>query len=92
MKRRSQRSSASCSRVAGWCSLPAASSTTDGVDDGTWEHHRRHGDYSRWIAQSIKDEQLTRAVQRVEAMRDVAPAEGRALMRKAIEERYTLPA
>ena len=64
----------------------------DGVDDETWEYHRRRGDYSRWIEQGIKDEQLTREVQRIEALPETAPAETRALVRKAIEELYTLPA
>jgi hypothetical protein len=64
----------------------------DGVDDATWEYHRRRGDYSRWIAQGIKDDALTQEVQRVESLHGVAPAETRALMRKAIEELYTLPA
>jgi hypothetical protein len=27
----------------------------DGVDDGTWLHHLRRGDYSRWIGESVKD-------------------------------------
>jgi HAD superfamily hydrolase (TIGR01484 family) len=64
----------------------------DGVDDETWEYHRRRGDYSRWIAQGIKDDALTREARRVEALQGVAPVETRALMRKAIEELYTLPA
>jgi hypothetical protein len=25
----------------------------DGVDDDTWEYHRRRGDYSQWIGNSI---------------------------------------
>ncbi len=64
----------------------------DGVDDETWEYHRRRGDYSRWIEQGIKDEQLTREVQRIEALPETAPVETRALVRNAIEELYTLPA
>ena len=29
-----------------------------GVDDGTWEHHLKQHDYSRWLRESIKDETL----------------------------------
>ena len=29
-----------------------------GVDDGTWLHHLRAGDYSAWIRDAIKDEDL----------------------------------
>ena len=64
----------------------------DGIDDETWEYHRRRGDYSRWFAEGIKDEALTREAERIEAMQDVPPLESRALMRQAIEKIYTLPA
>src|SRR5262249_32630025 len=30
----------------------------DGVDDETWMHHLRHGDYSEWFRRRIKDEDL----------------------------------
>src|SRR6202000_639641 len=29
-----------------------------GVDDGTWEHHLKQGDYSRWFRDAIKDDAL----------------------------------
>ena len=40
----------------------------DGVDDATWEHHRREGNYSRWLKDSIKDADLAAAVARIEAL------------------------
>lgn len=64
----------------------------DGVDDETWEHHRRSGDFSRWIAEGIKDDALAGEARRVESMADLTPAQGRALLRAAIERLYTLPA
>lgn len=64
----------------------------DGVDDETWEHHRRRGDYSRWIAEGIKDETLAEEARRIESMAAVAPSHSRSLMRAAIERLYTLPA
>ena len=30
----------------------------DGVDEATWQWHREHGDYSRWLDSSIKDPEL----------------------------------
>ena len=30
----------------------------DGVDDETWLHHLRAGDYSRWFREGIKDDAL----------------------------------
>jgi len=65
--------------------------TAAGVDDDTWEYHRRRGDYSRWFAQAIKDEKLAAEARRIEAS-SLAPIESRALLRKAIERTYTLPA
>jgi hydroxymethylpyrimidine pyrophosphatase-like HAD family hydrolase len=63
----------------------------DGVDDDTWRHHLQRGDYSRWIAEGIKDEALAGEVRRIEVQRDVEPQRGRQLMREAIEKVYTLP-
>jgi len=64
----------------------------DGVDDPTWEHHLRRGDYSRWIAEGIKDDALADEARRIESMADTTPARSRALMREAIARLYTLPA
>ena len=64
----------------------------DGVDDATWEHHRREGDYSRWLKDSIKDADLAAAVARIEALAKIDPLEGRRQIRVAIERDYTLPA
>jgi hypothetical protein len=32
----------------------------EGVDDATWLHHLRGGDYSRWLAEANKDEEISR--------------------------------
>jgi hydroxymethylpyrimidine pyrophosphatase-like HAD family hydrolase len=65
----------------------------DGVDDQTWLHHLRRGDYSRWVRESIKDDELAADVASVEqgAQRS-DPRASRAAIRGAIEQRYTLPA
>jgi HAD superfamily hydrolase (TIGR01484 family) len=63
-----------------------------GVDDETWMHHLRRGDYSRWMRESIKDEALAAAVAAVETEPDPTPAESRRRIRELIEERYTAPA
>ena len=62
-----------------------------GVDLDTWEHHRRAGDYSRWIGNSIKDEALAAEIADIERG-DKPPEEAREAIRQAIESRYTLPA
>jgi hydroxymethylpyrimidine pyrophosphatase-like HAD family hydrolase len=64
----------------------------DGVDDETWVYHLRQGDYSRWLEDCVKDETLAEEARRVEALAEVSPQESRDLIRKVIEEHYTLPA
>jgi len=64
----------------------------DGVDDETWEYHRRQGDYSKWLRSSVKDEDLADDVALIESMKKIDPAEGRSQIRELIERDYTLPA
>jgi HAD superfamily hydrolase (TIGR01484 family) len=63
----------------------------DGVDDATWLHHLRNGDYSRWMETAIKDPSLAQTVHNVEDM-ELSAQESRQRVASAIEERYTLPA
>jgi len=63
----------------------------DGVDDETWMHHLRLGDYSDWFRAMIKDADLAGEAERVEERADVTPADSRAAIREAVERRYTLP-
>jgi HAD superfamily hydrolase (TIGR01484 family) len=64
----------------------------DGVDDATWEFHLKNGDYSRWLRESIKDNDVAEAVARVEANTEIDPLESRRQVRAAIEHAYTLAA
>jgi hypothetical protein len=64
----------------------------DGVDDDTWEHHRRRHDYSRWFRDAIKDDDLAAEAESVERDPSLAPATSRARIRSAIDQRYTAPA
>jgi HAD superfamily hydrolase (TIGR01484 family) len=63
----------------------------EGVDDATWQHHLRQGDYSRWFRDKIKDESLAAEAARVEARSDLSARESRDLIRTAVERSYTLP-
>jgi len=63
----------------------------DGVDDETWDWHRREGDYSRWVGLAIKDRELAEQVAAVERS-DLPTGEAKARLRAEIEQRYTLPA
>ena len=62
----------------------------EGVDAETWEWHRQCGDYSRWIAEAIKDRELADQVAEIERS-DRAIDEARAALHTIIEQRYTLP-
>jgi hypothetical protein len=66
----------------------------DGVDEDTWFHHLRGGDYSRWARDSIKDETLAAELAEIErgAAEDRDAAPSRTAVRRAIEARYTAPA
>ncbi len=61
----------------------------EGVDEATWAHHLRGGEYSAWIRDKIKDPELAVDVAHVEAA-DLAPAEARRLVLDEIRRRYTV--
>lgn len=63
----------------------------DGVDDQTWMHHLRQGDYSEWFRTFIKDPDLADEAEQVENQPDVTPNDSRAAIRAAVQRRYTLP-
>ena len=61
----------------------------DGVDDETWMHHLRRGDYSRWFREAIKNPELAAEASAVESAASADPAGSRAAIRAAVEQRYT---
>lgn len=61
----------------------------EGVDEETWLHHLRQGDYSKWVREGIKDEELANEVAEIERDKSVSSSESRARIREAIERRYT---
>jgi hypothetical protein len=64
----------------------------DGVDDDTWLHHLEAHDYSRWIREAIKDEELADELERIEGQPEPDPKATRRAVREAIERKYTAPA
>jgi hypothetical protein len=64
----------------------------EGVDDETWLYHLRQGEYAQWFREVIKDEDLAAEAERTQGLADVSPQETRALIRAAIDQRYTAPA
>ncbi|MBV9519913.1 MAG: HAD family hydrolase [Hyphomicrobiales bacterium] len=64
----------------------------DGVDDETFAYHAERRDYSAWFRESIKDEELARAVAEIESSDEEDLRKKRAEIRVAVESRYTAPA
>jgi hydroxymethylpyrimidine pyrophosphatase-like HAD family hydrolase len=63
-----------------------------GLDDETWLHHLRQGDYSRWFKAAIKDKKLAAEAAGVERAKRVSASRSRERILDAIDQRYTLPA
>jgi hypothetical protein len=61
----------------------------EGVDDDTWLHHLRAGDYSRWVRDVIKDEELATEIAGVENAHGMSAPESRAAIADLIARRYT---
>jgi hypothetical protein len=52
-------------------------------------HHLRAGDYSRWLAESIKDPELASEVAVIEENEALNAGESRARVKEAIDRCYT---
>ena len=61
----------------------------EGVDEDTWLHHLRQGDYSHWFRTVIKDDTLAAEAEAVERA-ELPAAESRARIREAVERRYAV--
>lgn len=72
--------------------LQAFLKIADGVDDATWTFHRERGEYSRWLREAIKDDELAGITAEIEKDSGLDPKASRARFREEIEKRYTAPA
>lgn len=64
----------------------------DGIDEDTWQHHLQQQDYSRWLQEAIKDDELAAEVIEIEKDPELSAQESRDRIKSAIMQRYTLPA
>lgn len=64
----------------------------DEVDDATFVHHLRAGDYSAWFRHVIRDGDMADEVARIESDAALPPQESRRRVRKAVWRRYAAPA
>ena len=61
----------------------------DSVDDETWLHHLRRGDYSRWFRDVIRDPELAAEASNIEREPHLDTQATRAAIRTAVQQRYT---
>jgi HAD superfamily hydrolase (TIGR01484 family) len=64
----------------------------EGLDDETWNFHVAQADYSRWLREIIRDQDLAEVVGSVEKDRTLGPKESRQRIIEAIRKHYTAPA
>ncbi|PAQ05031.1 HAD family hydrolase [Mesorhizobium temperatum] len=64
----------------------------EGIDDRTWEHHLRAGDYSAWFRDQVKDQGLAEEAAVIEDDDSLDPHRSRAAIAEAVHRRYTAPA
>jgi hypothetical protein len=63
----------------------------EGVDEATWFYHARRGDFSKWVREKIKDEDLANEIQAVEQDESLSAVDSRGRVGRAIQEKYTAP-
>jgi hypothetical protein len=64
----------------------------EGIDEETWDYHLRAGDYSKWFAGRIGDDELAKEAARIEADDALSSSESKAGIIDAVRRRYTAPA
>ena len=63
-----------------------------GVDDETWLHHLRRGEYSGWFRRMIKDDALADEAAEVERNQNLSAEQSKECIRAMIDRRYTAAA
>jgi hypothetical protein len=61
----------------------------EGIDDETWLHHLRRGDYSQWIRDAIKDDEMAEEVGAIERASQMPARQSRIAVIDAVNRRYT---
>lgn len=62
----------------------------EGVDEMTWDYHRRRGEYSGWLREMIKDVDLAQEAGEIERNIELTAGEARRRILDAIRRRYTV--
>ena len=67
------------------------SQIAEGIDDETWLFHLRQGDYSTWVREAIKDNDLAAEIMQIEKSSSANARDSRSRVIEAINRRYTSP-
>ncbi len=62
----------------------------EGVDELTWDHHRRRREYSSWLRDMLKDPELAQEIGEIETTVALTPGEARRQILEAIRRRYAV--
>jgi len=62
----------------------------EGVDEATWDYHRRRGEYSTWIRDKIKDPELAEEAETLEKARNLSVGDSRRRLLQAVRHRYAV--
>lgn len=71
--------------------LAMFSQIAEGIDDETWLFHLRQGDYSKWMREAIKDDDLAAEIMKIEKNSSATARDSRKQIIEAINRRYTGP-
>jgi HAD superfamily hydrolase (TIGR01484 family) len=61
----------------------------EGVDEETWQFHRKASDFSKWFRSVIKDDELAAEAEAVEIDKSIDAAASRERILAAVDRRYT---
>jgi phosphoglycolate phosphatase (TIGR01487 family) len=63
----------------------------EGIDEETWLHHLRAGDFSKWFKKQLRDDEMSEEARAIEEDESLSPDETRKGIIEAVRRRYTAP-
>ncbi|GHD15292.1 HAD-IIB family hydrolase [Tianweitania populi] len=63
----------------------------EGIDEETWLHHLRAGDFSTWFKKQLRDDEMAEEARAIERDDSLSPDDTRKGIIEAVRRRYTAP-